>query len=281
MVHFIPPGSRKLAILAAQTDTAPALISGASGTGKGAIARWIHANGPRAAAPFCTATSDRSFASQAIAANGGTLVIQEIGEWNLSEQRVILGLIKTKSVPHPQSPSTPLLLNVRIIATTDQSLSSRAQGGLFNQELVERLNVFRLEMPPLSKRKDEFEDIAQGILGEITRELHKDHIRTLSNETWEALKSYEWPGNIRELRNVLRVAVIAAKTDRIELADLPDFGHDRIDFRATRAQFEKVYLTELLKTFDWEIDRTCRMARLDKGALIAKMKLYQISPPNL
>lgn len=280
MVHFIPPGSRKLAILAAQTDTAPTLISGASGTGKGAIGKWIHANGPRAASPFCTATSDRPFAAQAIAANGGTLVIQEIGEWNLSEQKIILGLIKTKSVPHPQSPSTPLLLNVRVIATTDQSLPARAQGGLFNPELLERLNVFRLEMPPLAKRKDEFEDIATGILGEITRELHKEHVRSLSDETWETLRSYEWPGNIRELRNVLRVAVISAKGDSVVAADLPAFGHDRIDFRATRAQFEKIYLTELLKTFDWEIDRTCRMARMDKGALIAKMKLYRISPPT-
>ena len=81
MVHFIPTGQRRLAMLAAQADTAPALISGASGTGKGAIARWIHSNSPRAAHPFIIATRDRTFIEQISEAQGGTIVIPEIGEW--------------------------------------------------------------------------------------------------------------------------------------------------------------------------------------------------------
>jgi two-component system response regulator HydG len=170
-----------------------------------------------------------------------------------------------------------MLLNVRIMVTRSQSLEGRAQGGLFNSELLSKLNVFRIEMPSLAKRGEEFDDIVLGIVGEITRELHKEHLRTLSDEAWQDLRDYAWPGNLRELRNVLRLAVVAAKGDRIEKADLPAFGHDRIDFRATREQFEKIYILELMKTFDWQIDKTCRMTRMDKDALLAKMSQYGIT----
>jgi two-component system response regulator HydG len=170
-----------------------------------------------------------------------------------------------------------MLLNVRIIATTDQALDARAQGGLFNKELLEKLNVFRLEMPPLKKRDDEFEDIALGIVSEITRELHKEHIRQLDQAAWDRIRAYDWPGNIRELRNVLRVAIIACQQGQITEADLPDFGHDKVDFHATREMFEKSYLLEILKTFNWDIDQTCRMSKMDKTTLLNKIQKYGLS----
>jgi DNA-binding NtrC family response regulator len=204
-----------------------------------------------------------------------------MGEWPLSEQKVLLGYLKTKSVPQPHqdnsSSNMSRIADVRIIGITNHALEGRAQGGLFNIELLEKLNVFRIEMPPLTKRTDEFDDIVIGITGEIARELHKEHLRTLSRDAWERLRAYDWPGNIRELRNVLRIAVASAKGDIIEANDLPDFGYARIDFRATREQFEKIYLLELLKTFDWEIDKTCRMTRIDKGTLLSKIKHYGIT----
>lgn len=276
MVHFIPPSQRKLALLAAQADSAPALICGASGTGKGAIARWIHANGPRAARPLVIADFKKPLRTQIPAAQGGSFVINEISELPLGEQMLLLNFLKTKTVPHPEN-GTPMLVNARVIATTSHTLEGRAQGGLFNIELLEKLNVFRIEMPALHRRVDEFEDIVLGILGEIVRELHREHLRSVAPGAWERLKSYEWPGNLRELRNVLRVAVIAAQGDRIEAQDLPAFGHDRIDFRATREQFEKIYIVELLKAFDWQIDKTCRMAKMDRETLLSKMTRYGIN----
>ena len=276
MVHFIPPSQRRFAMLAAQADTAPALIFGGSGSGKGAICRWIHANGPRATLPLVHANPKLPLVRQLPQAQGGTLVIDEIGEWPLSEQRALLGFLKTKSVPHPDSDGMPMLLNVRIMATTSQALEGRAQGGLFNEELLSKLNVFRIEMPALNKRGEELDDIVLGIVGEISRELHKEYLRGLSAEAWKPIRDYDWPGNIRELRNVLRLAVVAAKGDQLEATDLPEFGHDRVDFRATREQFEKIYILELLKTFDWQIDKTCRMTRMDKGTLLTKMSQYGI-----
>jgi DNA-binding NtrC family response regulator len=174
-------------------------------------------------------------------------------------------------------PSVPQLTNTRIIATTSHVLEGRAQGGLFNIELLEKLNVFRIEMPPLIKRMDEFDDIVVGIVGEMTKEFGKKHVRAISPEAWIQLRSYDWPGNLRELRNVLRFAVAAAKGDQIETGDLPDFGFTKIDFRSTREKFEKVYILELLKTFDWEIDKTCNMTHMNKANLLAKVKNYGIS----
>lgn len=276
MIHFIPHTQRRTVMLAAQTDTAPAMICGASGTGKGALARWIHANGPRSARPFLDADRTQPLAVSLKAAQGGTLVVPEIGEWPLAEQKLLLGFLNTKSVPAGSDGSMPMLLNVRIIATTSQGLDGRAQGGLFNPDLLERLASFRIDMPPLSKRTEEFEDIVFGIMGEICRDVHKEHLRGLAPEAWDRLRAYEWPGNLRELRNVLRVAIVSARGDLIQSADLPDFGHERIDFRATREQFEKVYLQELLRTFDWQIDKTCQMARMDKKTLLAKINQYGI-----
>jgi DNA-binding NtrC family response regulator len=275
MVHFIPPSQRRLAMLAAQSE-APVLISGAQGTGRGAIARWIHQTGPRAGRPLVIASHEIPFSRHIMEAQGGTFVIPEIGEWGLAEQKSLLTFLRTKSVPDPDRNGLRVLLNVRIIASSSQALDGRARGGLFNPELLEALNVFRLDMPPLAQRNDEFDDIVTGILGEITRELHKEHLRSVSPEAWQRLRAYDWPGNIRELRNVLRVAVIQSAGDRIEPSSLPDFGHDRVDFRATREQFEKIYLLELLKTFNGELDRAAQASRMDPGALRAKALKYGI-----
>ncbi len=277
MVHFIPASQRRLALLAAQADSAPVLVLGGSGTGKGAIARWIHSNGARSACTFLVAQQGRHLPEQILEAQGGTLMIPEIGEWTFSDQAILLNFLKTKCVPHPQDKKMSILANVRIIGTTSQSLDGRAQGGLFNIELLEKLNVFRIEMPSLSKRPEEFEDIVTGIVGEIARELHKEHLRDLTRDAWNRLKKHGWPGNLREMRNVLRVAVASANGDQVEANDLPDFGDERIDFRATREQFEKIYLVELLKTCDWEIEKTCSMTRIDKRTLMSKIKHYGIN----
>jgi DNA-binding NtrC family response regulator len=273
MVHFIPPTQRRLVILAAQADTAPVLICGAAGTGKGAIAKWIHQNGPRAGFPYVETNHEAPLVAQIPAAQGGTLVVPELAEWPLSEQMALLQFLKSKTI---RQNGLSLLTNIRVVATSNPNIDARAQGGLFNSELLEALNVFRIETPALSDRVEEFEDIVLSLLTEVTSDVHKEHLRMITHGAWSVLRGYDWPGNIRELRNVLKIAVLAAKGDEIEAIDLPDFGHDRIDFRATREQFEKIYLMELLKTFDWQIDRTCRMARMDKTTLLAKIDKYGI-----
>jgi DNA-binding NtrC family response regulator len=275
MVHFIPASQRRLVILATQADAAPVLISGEAGTGKGAIAKWIHLNGPRAGFPYMIGDRNSSLLAQLPLAQGGTVLVEELFDWPLSEQKILLQFLRSKTVP--REGGLPVLTNIRVIATSGAGIEGRAQGGLFNPELLEAFNVFRIEMPCLAERIEEFDDIVLGMLNETTREANKRHLRSISEDAWHLLRSYDWPGNLRELRNVLKVAVLASNTDQIELENLPDFGHDQIDFRASREQFEKVYLLELLKTFNFEIDRTCQMARIDRSTLLTKITKYGIN----
>lgn len=277
MVHFIPPAQRKFAVLASQADTAPVLILGGSGSGKGAIAKWIHANSIRAAKPFVTGRADRGLAEQVLEAQGGTLLIPEIASLTRSDQKLLLEFFETRTVPHPENPGLRRLVNTRIMATTSHPLENRAAGDLFNAKLLQKLNVFRIDMPELSERTAEFEDIVTGLLHEITRDLKKDHLRGVSSEAWATLKSYGWPGNLRELRNVLRVAAITAQGDRIEATDLPSFGYDRVDFRATRDEFERTYILELLKAFNYEIDKTCEASHISRDVLLGKIKKLGIA----
>ncbi len=278
MVYFIPSSQRKIALTAAQADGEPVLVIGGSGTGKGALAKWIHQNSPRAALPCVIATRDRTLAEQIRDCNGGTLILDDITNYPVSEQLVLLNFLKNKSVPHPGKDSSgapvPMIVNVRIIATSVPQIESRARAGMFNDELLIRLSKNRIEMPGLAEREDEFEDIAMGILQEITYELHKEFIKGFSEEVWRQLRDYDWPGNLRELRNVLRMAVVSCHNERLESKDLPDFGHDKINFQATRSEFEKIYLTELLKSFNHDLDKVARAGRMERAGLMEKLKRH-------
>jgi DNA-binding NtrC family response regulator len=261
LVHLIPPSQRRIALLAAETNLGPLLIRGASGTGKGALARWIHDQGPKKNGPWIEANRKSLFLDQLPQAHGGTLLIPELGEWPLSEQKRIHDFIKTHSVPHPQGGTLRTLLQVRIIATTSQSLDRRAEAGLFSADLLRLFDALRIEMPLLSQREEEFEQIAQEILAEVCAEVGARGIQ-LEQQAFQKLLAYEWPGNLRELRNVLKLASISAQTRlnalskksgtprpeefKMQILDFPDFGHEKIDFRSTRQDFEKIYLQELI-----------------------------------
>ena len=276
MVYFIPSSQRKIALAAAQAEEEPVLVIGGPGTGKGALAKWIHQNSPRASQTCVMATRDRTLAEQLRDCKGGTLIIDDITNYPISEQLVVLNFLKTKAVPHPQKGGgvVPMIVNVRIIATAVPQIDSRARAGMFNDELLLRLSKNRIEMPNLADRSDEFEDIAMGILQEITQELHKEYIKGFSEVAWRKLREYDWPGNLRELRNVLRMAVVSCESERVDIRDLPDFGHDKINFQATRSEFEKIYLSELLKSFHHDLDKTARAARMERVTLLEKLKLH-------
>lgn len=280
VVHFIPPQQRKIALQAAQSDPAPVLILGGSGSGKETLGRWIHRQSARSLGPLYHVGPEEQdqLISTLKVAQTGTVIIVEIGNWTLTEQQKILGFLKTGAISLDDG--TQMICGTRIIATSNQSLKGRALGGLFNSELFELLKAYLIEMPDLSTRKWEFRDIALGILQEITQEIHKEHIRDFSAGAWEVLLAYDWPGNLRELRNVLRVSVSRAKGPLLEVSDFPDFRTSSIDFHATRENFERIYLTELLKTFDWNVEKTCKAARFDKEALLSKIQKYgiQLSP---
>lgn len=273
-VSFIPPKARRIALKAAQADHEPVLITGETGSGKSGIARWIHANSPRSTKPFLELTPGADWTSTILTSQGGTLYVPELESLSAAERGVLLTLLKYHSFrPTTETGTLRQLVHARVIVG---ALAKIDEFSPFEEHFLE----FQLHMPPLSDRAEEFEDIVMTMLREIAHELGKDHLRAIDRLAWANLKSHSWPGNLRELRNVLRVAALQAQGDRLESTDLPRLGSDdeRIDFLASREQFEKATIRELLKTFQGGLEPTSRTLRVDVDALKGKLKAYGIDP---
>lgn len=226
-VSFVPTSERRLALLAAQSESTPVLIVGANGTGREGLALWIHAHGPRSAHKPISFTYHRNgFADSSVPSlqellqkgHGSTLILNEIGDSPLQDQELLAQYLRSKTLKLDGILS---LIQTRIIVTTRYDLEARARSGLFSIHLIERLKQFVLHTPALHQRQDELEDIVLEVLGEITREHHLDHIRSFSPEAWTRIKTYPWPGNIRELRNALRLATLKCEGQEVQLEDLP------------------------------------------------------------
>jgi len=271
-VHFLPE-SQKAALERAARDTSTSvLISGAPGTGKGQIARWIHLHGPHSKGSMLIAHHKKTLAEQIRGGNGNrdaALIIEEIGEWPLSDQRATLQQIQA----HAADTSGHSL---RILATTDQNLEKRAQGGLFLPELLKALSTLRIEMPALARRTTEFETITRTLLTELAAELSRP-APDLDDPAWKRLKAYDWPGNLRELRNVLKVALSTCTGPTLGVSAFPEFGYDRTDFHATRDAFEKTYLEELLRAFGGNRSQVASVTGLSGSALEAKLQKHGLS----
>jgi len=235
---------RKMIDMARKVAASPSavLIRGESGTGKELLAAAIHQAGPRASRPFvkvhCAALSqslleselfghvkgaytgaDRDRVGRFEQANGGTLFLDEIGDINLEVQTKLLRVLQEMSFERVGS-SQPITVDVRILAATHQDLETLIRTGRFREDLYYRLNVICLWTPALRQRREDIFELAVYFLN-----LHAQQSGSLVNhldpETVEALVAYDWPGNIRELENVLERAVVLAEGPAVTLDDLP------------------------------------------------------------
>jgi DNA-binding NtrC family response regulator len=207
------------------------LLTGESGTGKQVIAERIHEVSPRSQAPFVTV--DLSVSPQELIeselfgyergaftgaykkkpgkfliANKGTLFLDEISNLSLITQAKLLRFLETKFI-EPLGSVTPIKLDVRIIAATNQNLPELVEKSLFRADLYYRLKVLSLELPPLRKRKDDIPLLAEYFIRLYSEEYRKK-ITCISPEALHIIKAYQWPGNIRELRNCIQAAVLLA-----------------------------------------------------------------------
>ncbi|MFQ5462238.1 MAG: sigma-54 interaction domain-containing protein [Phycisphaerae bacterium] len=219
------------------------LVCGESGTGKELVARHIHLAGPRAAGPFviadCTALPETLVASQLFghvkgaftdakestlglvrAAHGGTLLIDEIGELQLHSQAKLLRCIQEHSVV-PVGAVEPIHVDVRILAATHRDLKDMVAQGRFREDLYYRLDVVRVEVPPLRERRGDIALLAEHFL-EQHAALYGSPVKAFSDDAIAAMKQYAWLGNVRELRNAVERAVTLAEGDLLSLSDLPE-----------------------------------------------------------
>jgi len=225
---------------------ATVLITGESGTGKELLARELHRRGPRSRRPFvkvnCSAIPREIFESEFFghtrgaftgairerpgrfhAADGGTIFLDEIGDLPIEMQPKLLRVLQEGEYERVGEDGTRKV-DVRVIAATNQNLGEEVRARRFRQDLFYRLNVFPLELPPLRARKDDIPQLAAHAVARISKK-HRVPAPPLTADDLACLQRYEWPGNIRELQNVIERAVILSKGVRLRLdAALPRFA---------------------------------------------------------
>ena len=218
------------------------LITGESGTGKELVSRALHDNSPRANGPF-VALNTSAIAAELLEselfghekgaftgaterrigrfeqANGGTLFLDEIGDMSLALQTRLLRVL-AESEFFRVGGQTPIRVDVRVIAATHQDLAQAVTAGRFREDLYHRLNVMRIEVPPLRQRREDIRDLTRFYLEQAASELGVAP-KTLSAEAAEVMQKYDWPGNVRELVNVCRRLTVTAAGREIAVQDLP------------------------------------------------------------
>ncbi len=293
----------------APTD-ARVLITGESGTGKELVAETLHANGPRNNAPFiainCGAIprdlqeselfgyvrgaftgADRDKTGLLESADRGTVFLDEIGEMSPKSQVKLLRFLETGEILPVGSPRSKII-NVRAIAATNRDLAEAVRDHSFREDLLYRLKVISIHLPPLRERKEDIPLLAHALLQELAPKVGSKVTR-LSADAIRALHEYRWPGNIRELKNVLERALIFADGDTIELEHLPEelFQAPAAPHGAAHAapagdetvpldEMEKRYILDLLEKNAGNKLATARQLGIATTTLYRKLRMYGI-----
>lgn len=293
------------AIEKAATSSATILITGESGTGKELVARAIHYNSPQASAPFvpinCGGIPESLLESELFGyvkgaftgatetragffqtAEGGTIFLDEISETSLSMQVKLLRILQDKEVfmvgiRHPQK------VDVRIIAATNKDLLSLIKKGVFREDLYYRLNVLTIAIPPLRERKEDILLLGQHFSKKFAKEFGKSAPR-FSENALQVLKSYYWPGNARELENIIQRLVIMSEGDIIDVPDLPSlmrFSALRgVGPNRTLAAVEAEYILSVLASVNNNKTRAAEILGIDRKTLREKLKKIEHPPPS-
>ncbi|SFM68857.1 sigma-54-dependent transcriptional regulator [Thermodesulforhabdus norvegica] len=280
------------------------LIQGASGTGKALVARAIHRLSQRSEKPFvcfnCGGFTEELISSELFGyekgaftgaierkiglletADGGTVFLDEIAEMPPSMQVKLLHVLQDKQILRVGG-TTPIKLDIRIIAATNKDLKQEVESGRFREDLYYRLNVVSISLPPLSERKEDIPVLVRYMIEKYAKAFGK-RVRGVAPEAMSLLLSYDYPGNVRELENIIERAVALADSELITLDDLPpDLSHlelQPLDLRdmITLEEMEKRYIEKVLKKTNYNKSLASRILGLPRTTLWRKIKKYRIS----
>jgi len=292
------------------------LITGQNGTGKELVARAIHALSPRAAGPFvevnCAAIPSELIESELFGhvkgsftgafadragkfelADGGTLFLDEIGDMSLSAQAKVLRALQEGVISRVGSGKT-LTVDVRVIAATNKNLEQEIREGRFREDLLYRVNVVPIEVPPLRERRGDIPQLVAHFAAELTRSGLPP--KEIEPAAVQRLTAHDWPGNIRELKNGVERVLILAPGEKVTEADVErlvghgegrrgtaeDGGGDATWLRAaTFEEFkqaaERAFLLTKLKEHDWNVSETARTLQMPRSNLYKKIERYGLA----
>jgi two-component system nitrogen regulation response regulator NtrX len=285
------------------------MITGPAGVGKEIAARMIHLWSPRAAAPFIVLSAatmsperveEELFGSETDGiprpglleqAHGGTLFLDEIADMPVTTQAKILRVLTDQSF-HRVGGQRAVKVDVRVLSATSRNLADEIAGGRFREDLYYRLNVVPVRVPPLRDRREDIPELANHFLARFAAE-RRLSTPNLSDEAMAALQAHDWPGNVRQLRNIIERTIILAPSDvsKIDLDLLPpevveSQGSLAISnatmsimgspLREARESFEREYLKIQIRRFSGNISRTASFIGMERSALHRKLKALGI-----
>lgn len=274
------------------------LITGESGTGKEVIAKTIHENSDRKNGPFIAvdcgaipkdiagseffghvkgsftgAISDKIGCFEA--ANGGTLFLDEVGNLAYENQILLLRAIQERKIKRIGS-NKEISIDVRIISATNEDLKKAIQDGNFREDLYHRLNEFSITSPALRDRKEDIEGFAMLFLKNASEQLHKD-VQSLSPEVMIAFLKYPWPGNLREMQNIVKRATLLNTTDVLEIESLPiEFANTNQSTTNLKDEAEKTAILDALHLAKGNKSRAAELLGMSRKTLYNKINQFEL-----
>jgi two-component system response regulator HydG len=291
--------------LVAQTDMS-VLINGESGTGKEHIARALHDKSKRANKPFiavdCGALSAELAASELFghvkgaftgalmdkvgifeAANGGTIFLDEVGNLSYEVQVKLLRAIQQREIV-PVGSNKVIKVDVRLITATNEDFKTAIQNASFREDLYHRINEFKIKIPALRERREDLDEFVNFFIKLSNEELCKN-VHGIDADVRKIFKQYHWPGNIRELKNIIKRAVLLAQSDMITKSELPEDMELSImeyeleptaDLKAVQQQTEKELILKTLAETKYNKSKAAKLLNIDRTTLYNKLAKYGI-----
>ena len=281
----------------------PVLILGETGSGKGVLARWLHDNSPRAEEAFvdlnCAGLSRElletelfghekgAFTSATATKQGlfevahrGTIFLDEVGDVDLQIQPKLLKVLEEKRFRRVGD-VRDRQVDVRLIAATHQDMGQLVRERRFRDDLYFRISTIPLSFPALRERTEDIPTMAQYLLDKVSADLGRGELR-LDENSIQALKAYSWPGNIRELRNVIERAVLLSDQKTITINDLHFDGHTQVgspflNSRLTLLEMEKQHIERVLQEERGRVEKAAKRLGIPRSSLYQKIKKHQIT----
>ncbi len=282
------------------------LLYGTTGTGKELIARAIHYNGVRKDKPFvtvnCGAVVETLFESELFGhrkgsftgatcdklglfkvANEGTIFLDEISEIPFYLQVKLLRAIEQREI-YPVGDTTPIKIDVRLIASTNKDLTQLVEQGKFREDLFYRLNVVQIKLPSLAERPEDIPLLVQHFVQRYSQEMNK-LVRGVDNQVMHALLNHKWKGEVRELENVIERALIFTTGDLITINDLPDsiryglssnYLENLPSLDTAMKEYEKKYISQALELCNHDKDKVANILNISTSTLYRRMQEHQI-----